>query len=283
MSGSDLTGLRVRVEGGVAWVTLDHPPINLLDLTLMRSLSQLSRRLEADDEVRVAVFESANPDFFIAHADVAMIREMPTDEPEGMSGFQRVVERYRKLSKVTIAKLEGCARGGGSEFLLSLDMRFAARGRALVSQPEVGLGILPGGSGTQRLPRLLGRSRALEVVLGCDDFDADLAERYGWINRAFDPPDLAPFVERLAARLASFPAEALVQAKRAVLAAEGELEASLTEENRLFHQTLRDPAAQRRMAEFLAAGGQTKDYEMRLAERLAELRAGSAREGESHE
>ncbi len=237
----------------------------------MRELSQVGRLLEADEQVRVIVFESANPDFFIAHADVGMIREMPTDEPSGMSGFQRVVERYRNMDKVCIGKLEGRARGGGSEFLLSLDMRFAARGKAVVSQPEVGLGILPGGSGTQRLAHLMGRGRALEAILGCEDFDADLAERYGWVNRSLPPEQIGPFVDALARRIASFPAEALAQAKRAVVAAEGDVASRLELENELFHKTLRDPKAQERMERFLRVGGQTPSYERELGLHLGAL------------
>lgn len=271
MSYEELDSLRFEIEGGVARVTIDHPPINLLDLELMRQLSQAGRLLAVDDRVRVIVFDSANPDFFIAHADVSMIREMPSDEPEGMSGFQRVTERYRNMSKVSIGKLEGCARGGGSEFLLSLDMRFAARGKATVSQPEVGLGILPGGSGTQRLAHLMGRSRALEAVLGCEDFDADLAEHYGWVNRSFDPSELGPFVDALAKRIASFPPVALAEAKRAVVAAEGNVADRLELENRLFHTTLRDPAAKKRMGRFLRVGGQTPEYERELGSQLEAL------------
>ena len=271
MSYEELDSLRFEIEGGVARVTIDHPPINLLDLELMRQLSQAGRLLAVDDRVRVIVFDSANPDFFIAHADVSMIRDMPSDEPEGMSGFQRVTERYRNMGKVSIGKLEGCARGGGSEFLLSLDMRFAARGKAMVSQPEVALGILPGGSGTQRLAQLMGRSRALEAVLGCEDFDADLAERYGWVNRCFDPAELGPFVDALAKRIASFPPVALEMAKRAVVAAEGNVADRLELENRLFHTTLRDPAAKERMERFLRVGGQTPDYERELGSQLEAL------------
>jgi len=271
VSYEELDSLRFEIEGGVARVTIDHPPINLLDLELMRQLSQAGRLLAADDRVRVIVFDSANPDFFIAHADVSMIREMPSDEPEGMSGFQRVVERYRNMDEISIGKLEGCARGGGSEFLLSLDMRFAARGKAMVSQPEVGLGILPGGSGTQRLAHLMGRSRALEAIIGCEDFDADLAERYGWVNRSFDPAELGPFVDALAKRIASFPAEALAKAKRAVVAAEGDVANRLELENSLFHATLRDPAAKKRMERFLRVGGQTPEYERELGSHLEAL------------
>ena len=154
--------LRVQVDRGVAFVTLDHPPINLFDLPLMRDIDRLGQEIERDDAVRVAVFQSANPDFFIAHADVELIQRLPAQPPpksDKLGYFHTMVDRFRTMPKVTIAKREGRARGGGSEFALSLDMRFAAIGRAILSQPEVALGIIPGGSGTQRLPRLMGRAR----------------------------------------------------------------------------------------------------------------------------
>jgi enoyl-CoA hydratase/carnithine racemase len=168
------------------------------------------------------------------------------------------------MPKATIAKLEGICRGGGSELVLSMDMRFAALGRAVLGQPEVAVGILPGGSGTQRLPRLLGRGRALEIILGCEDFPADLAERYGWVNRALPPAELGPFVDRLAARIASFPAEAIARAKAAAAAAEPPVTAGLIEEARLFHECLAEPAARARMRAFLAGGGQTRKLEAQL-------------------
>ena len=179
--------LRVEAERGVAFVTIDHPPINLFDLALMGEVDRLGRELEGDDEVRVVVFQSANPEFFIAHADVELIRGLPSDvgpRPTELGFFHQAMERFRSMPKVTIGKIEGRARGGGSELLLALDLRFGAIGRCVLAQPEVAIGIIPGGGGTQRLPRLVGRGRALEIVLGCADFDAELAERYGWINRA---------------------------------------------------------------------------------------------------
>jgi enoyl-CoA hydratase/carnithine racemase len=159
--------LRVRVDG-VATVTIDHPPINLFDLALIQEMDRVGRELEADDAVRVAVFQSADPEFFIAHADVALIQTLPTTVPPKATRlglFHAMVDRFRTMPKATIGKIEGRARGGGSEFLLSLDMRFGAIGRAVLAQPEVALGIIPGGSGTQRLPRLVGRARALEGLL----------------------------------------------------------------------------------------------------------------------
>ena len=266
--------LRVRSEGGVATVTIDHPPINLFDLPLIGEMDRVGRELEADADVRVVVLQSANPEFFIAHADVGMIEQLPRDmreKPTTPHGFHRMVDRFRTMPKATIGKIEGRARGGGSELLLSLDMRFGALGRAILSQPEVALGIIPGGCGTQRLPRLIGRARALEVILGCEDFPADLAEHYGYLNRALPADALGPFVDRLARRIASFPAEAIALAKRSVDAAELSTEAGLVEEAHCFNQALATTAARTRMARFLAGGGQTRDVELDLDVLIASL------------
>jgi enoyl-CoA hydratase/carnithine racemase len=260
------SALKVDVDRGVAWVTIDHPPINLFDAVLIQEMDRVGRELEADDDVRVVVLQSANPDFFIAHADVTLIQQLPKDVPPTaptLGWFHQMVERFRTMPKATIGKIEGRARGGGSELLLSLDMRFGAIGRAILGQPEVAVGIIPGGSGTQRLPRLIGRGRALEVILGGGDFSAELAERYGYINRALPPEELTPFVERLAYRIASFPAPAIALAKAAVNAAELPTVEGLLEEAHFFNQTLATNEAQQRMAAFMAAGGQT--YEVELA------------------
>jgi len=275
MAYDDYRCLRVRLDRGVAFVTIDHPPINLLDLSLMRELDRIGKELEADDAVRVVVFDSADSDFFIAHADVALIEQLPTSAPRPttLGFFHVMVERFRTMPKATIGKVEGRARGGGSEFLLSLDLRFGALGRAVLAQPEVALGIIPGGSGTQRLPRLVGRARALEVILGCEDVPADLAERWGYLNRALLPAELGPFVERLALRIASFPAEAVALAKAAVDAAELPTAHGLLEEADCFNRSLATAAARARMARFLELGGQTRAVEMDLrglVDRLAE-------------
>jgi enoyl-CoA hydratase/carnithine racemase len=274
MSNPDYTTLAIEREKGVATVTLDHPPMNLLDLALMTDLERLGRELEADTETRAVVFQSANPDYFIAHADVSLIQRLPSEVPpksEELTFFHQMVERYRTLPCATIAAIEGRARGGGSEFTLSLDMRFGAIGRCIVSQPEVALGILPGGSGTQRLPRLVGRGRALEAILGCEDFDAELAERYGWINRALPAAELRPFVSALARRIASFPREAIVLAKRAIDAADITVREGLLEEAHLFNRTLASPEARERMDAFVTSGSQNPETELDLAAVLARL------------
>jgi enoyl-CoA hydratase/carnithine racemase len=266
--------LRVEVDAGVATVTIDHPPINLFDVALMIEIDRLGRELEEDASARVVVFQSADEEFFIAHADVEMILKLSPGEerPSELGFFHAAMERFRNLPKVTIGKIEGRARGGGSEFLLSLDLRFGAIGRCIVGQPEVALGIIPGGSGTQRLPGLMGRGRALEVVLGCEDFDAELAERYGWINRALPAAEIGAFVERLARRIATFPPEAVALAKRAVDSAHLPVVEGLLEEWHCFQQSLATGVARERMTAFLEAGGQTREGELELGSLVARMR-----------
>jgi enoyl-CoA hydratase/carnithine racemase len=265
--------LTVNVVDGVATVTIANPPINLFDLNLYAEMARLSAELAVDRDVRVVVLRSANPEFFIAHFDVAAILTLPTDLPEAteLNDFHAMCERFRTMPKATIAVIEGRVGGGGSELTLSCDMRFAALGRAVFNQPEVALGIIPGGTGTQRLGRLMGRSRALEAILSCDDVDAALAERWGWVNRALPDGELWPFVERLSRRIASFPPHAVAAAKASVLLAEKGVGADLLTEGALFTGTLKEPSARRAMEHFLAGGGQTREGELRLGALIEEL------------
>ena len=271
--------LRVSLQQGVARVLLDNGPINLLDKPLFKELLRLTDQLAADDRVRVVVLASANPGWFIAHFDVGLILNFPADPPapDGppapLSPFHRMAETWRTMPKATIAVVEGRVGGGGSEIALSCDMRFALRGKAVFNQPEVALGILPGGSGTVRLSRLLGRSRALEVVLGCDDVDADLAEDWGWVNRTLGADALWPHVDRLAARIASFPPHAVAAAKASVLRAEHGVVADLQAEAAGFQGTLLGPGTREAMQRFLASGGQTPAGEARLGALCGELHA----------
>ena len=260
--------LRVSSDEGVARVTIDHPPINLFDLPLMMELARFAEEIAVDESVRVVVVGSANPEFFIAHADVSLILQLPREErveasPE-LGFFHAMVDRFRTMPKATIAVVEGRVRGGGSEFVSSFDMRFASRSRAVFGQPEVPLGIIPGGSGTQRLPWLVGRARALEIILGGGDVDGELAERWGWVNRALPDDELWPFVDALAARIASFPSSAIAAAKQSVSNALPDPVPGMCEEERLFSQTLLDAAAISRMEQFMASGGQTRDVEVDL-------------------
>ncbi|MGA2321775.1 MAG: enoyl-CoA hydratase/isomerase family protein [Solirubrobacteraceae bacterium] len=259
------TALRIRVGGGIAVATIDHPPINLLDGTQIIELDRFGREVEADAEVRVVVVDSANPEFFIAHADVNLILQMPHEPqpaPTELPFFHAMADRFRTMPKATIAVIEGRARGGGSELALAMDMRFAARGKAVLAQPEVGVGTIPGGGGTQRLTRLVGQARALETILGCNDIDADLAERWGYVNRALDENELHPFVDALARRIASFPPDAIAHAKAAVAAAEPDIVPGLLDEAHRFAQRATDEEAITRMQRFLDLGGQTREFEL---------------------
>ena len=180
-------------------------------------------------------------------------------------------ERVRTMDKVTIAQIEGRVGGGGSELSAAFDMRFGVRGKTRINQMEVPLGILPGGTGTQRLPRLLGRGRALELILSGDDMDAETAERWGYLNRIFEPGEIAPFVDELARRIASFPPEAVRLAKQSVNQADKPWLDGLFEEAYLFERLLRTDDAQRNMQRFLEIGGQTREGELRMDELCAEL------------
>jgi enoyl-CoA hydratase/carnithine racemase len=273
MAYSGYECLRVKIDSGVAWVTIDHPPVNLFDLALIQEVTRVGFELEQDSEVRVVVFQSADPEFFIAHADVSLIMGLPAEPPQKnqLGLFHSMVDRFRTMPKVTIGKLEGRARGGGSELLLGLDMRFASLEKAVLAQPEVSVGIIPGGGGTQRLPRLIGRARALEVVLGCLDYPAALAEKYGYVNRALPQAELGPFVDKLALRIAGYPAEAIALAKQAVCLADTSLVEGQIEEERLFLRSAANAEARERMARFLEAGGQTREVEIALGEALGKL------------
>lgn len=256
--------LRVALDGGVATVTIDHGELNLMDFALLEDLDRVGRQLEADPAVKVVVLQSANADFFIAHADINLITQLPETPPpreERLGWVHAVLDRFRTMPKATIAKIQGRCRGGGSELVLACDMRFAEIGRAVLCQPEVGVGIIPGAGGSVRLPRLVGRGRALEIILGCGDLDAEVAERYGYVNRALASGEIDFFVSYLARRIAGFPAETIALAKQACAMDEAGLEDELAREERMFLQSVHTPAARRRMAAALASGMQTPAIE----------------------
>jgi len=257
-------------------VLIDNPPINLMTSALFRSLAKVSVQLSEDDAVRVVVLRSANPEFFIAHFDVEAILDFPVDgdavEESALGGFDRMCEMYRTMDKVTIAELRGRVGGGGAELSTACDMRFGDSETFRWNQMEVPLGILPGGGGTQRIPRLIGIGRAMEVVLGADDIDASTAERWGFLNRSMSGSELSTHVDRLAKRIASFPPAAVREAKRSVRASvDRSLEDGLKYESYLFQVLLRDADAQPAMRQYLDAGGQTRDVELRIGDVMGEL------------
>ncbi len=265
MAYDDYQRIRIEVSDGICRATIDNPPINLLNADLIIELGRFAAEVAADDEVRVVIVDSADPAFFVAHADITLIQRLPTDDTtlhDELSPFDAVVDLFRTMPKATIAVIEGIARGGGSELALAFDMRFAALGKARLAQPEVAIGIIPGGGGTQRLPRLVGRARALEVILGCEDIDAATADAWGYVNRALPPDELRAFVATLAARIASFPRDVIAAAKRAVDTAAGDPTIGLRIEDQLFRETLAGPAAAERMQAFLHNGGQTREVEI---------------------
>jgi enoyl-CoA hydratase/carnithine racemase len=275
----DLPALHIDVVGGVATVSIDNPPLNLSDGTLLPSLRRFVTQVRDDADVRVIVFESADPDFFIAHGDMRFITEPdvlaaagaatmaanPGGEfPPTLNLMQVVHEEVRTLPQVTIGKLTGLARGGGNEFLMALDMRFAAIGKAGQAQPEVLLGIMAGGGGTQYMTALAGRARTLELLLGAQLADAELAERYGLVNRALPADEIDEFVSSLAHRIGALSPEIIGAVKTAVTAAAAPItREGLSTENALLTPLFSaDAAALAR--KLLDAGMQTRETERNL-------------------
>ena len=258
--------LTTRIEDGVAWVTIDHPPTNLFDLELMLAFDSVSRSLAEDEAVRVVVVDSADPDIWIAHADVSLILQMPDADPpaDEVGFFHAIGERFRTMPKATIALIEGIARGGGAETALGFDMRFGTIGRTVLGFPETLLGIMPGGGGTQRLPRVVGRARALEVILGGLDVDAETAERWGWLNRAFaGEGEARAHVESLARRIASTPALAMRVAKESIDVGVGvSPDPGLIREAQLFRTLAWSPEGRALMQAYLDRDGQSRESEI---------------------
>jgi len=275
MPYQDYSCFKFEADKGVLFVTIDSPPINLMTIEMATEISRLTQEISTDDTIKVIVFRSANPDYFIAHFDVTVLAQFPDTAPPRREESTEAGEAkllFRNMPKVSIAQIEGRARGGGSEFALGLDMRFGALGKTILGQPEIAVGILPGGGGTQRLPRLIGRSRALEVIMGGLDLSAEMAERYGYINRALPADELAPFVEKLAYRIASYSSDAIALNKRSVLNAEEmPLSEGLLEESYLFGQLAAQPDAKRRMNLALEAGAQTYQGELDFDQIITKL------------
>jgi enoyl-CoA hydratase/carnithine racemase len=246
-------------------ITFSNPPINMFLPTTIVELGALMTDLEADRSVKVVVFQSANPDFFIAHLDVAKAAE----RPEVLGLWRNFVLRLSSTPVVSIAKIRGRTRGIGNEFVLACDMRFASRQNALFGNPEVGVGLIPGGGALEWLPRLVGRSRALEIVLSADDFDADIAERYGWVNRTLDDDDLDSFVDTLARRLGSFDREVLAAAKAQINRFGTPTATELQSSNDMIFPMLTWPSARARRAKLRGIGyGLPSDFELNFGRYL---------------
>jgi enoyl-CoA hydratase/carnithine racemase len=270
---TDFETLTVRREGRVLFADITSPPMNLLGPELVRDLVSLIKRAEADEAVQVLVFRSTDPHYFISHVDLTRIAEYRAEAAK-LTGEPSIALLFRYLSAsrlVTIAQIEGRVRAAGSEFVLACDMRFAARESAIFCQFEPAFGQLPGGGGAQHLTRLMGRARALEVMLSAEDYDAELAERYGWINRALPSDALGDFVSALAHRIASFPAAGHILVKERVNAIALAPVTDFRRDSDLFGEAVRAPEAQRRIAAAMKHGLQTRDGELALGRMLGDL------------
>ena len=267
--------VRVIEETSAYWrVRFEYPPFNIVDATIFEGLQDLLIRMDASPSLRVVVFESANPEFYLAHFDLTGKTGNITTAV-GASGLPILMDTFVRLTTspvVSIAKIRGCVRGVSSEFVLACDMRFASRENTLLGQPEVGVGVNPGGGGTERLPRLVGRGRALEIVLGANDFDGDTAERYGYVNRALPDAELDGFVDELARRIASFDRRPIAAAKNLIN------QVSLPSADRLldalnsFQNALMWPETQQRIQALLKRGLQKEfDFEKRWTAALGTL------------
>ena len=264
MSYADLTCFDVDVNAGIACTTIANGPINLLDGKFFVEMASLIRRFEESSDVRVIVFKSANPSFFLAHADITEFTSLPSEPPfrgGRAGGVIGALDRLRTMAKPSIALIAGICRGGGSEFALACDMRFAAIGKAVFGQPEAGLGITPGAGAMTRLARLVGRGRALEILLGSGDFSAEEAQLYGWINRAVPAEDLDKFGMDLAQHIASFPPETVALIKQHLQHGEEQLGQALIFEEQSFLRSANFPEAKERMRIALKHGLQTVPVE----------------------
>ena len=277
---NDYTTIKVVYKKAVARVTIDHPPLNVLDAALMTDLDRICGALAQDLQTRVVIFDSADADFFVPHGDMSIVSDpdsfaslpIAQDQPIQWNPMMRLHERIRKLPQVTIGVLHGLARGGGSELLTAMDMRFASLEHAGLAQMEAPTGIIPGAGGTAYLPRLVGRARTLEIVLGARLIDATTAERWGWINRALPDAELDSFVDALAADIAALPNGVVAAAKVAVDAAADSIEHGLTVENEKLGELFANPIAARLTQAALDAGAQTRKAELDLESILTHLR-----------
>jgi enoyl-CoA hydratase/carnithine racemase len=273
-------GEEIRLERRTSsyWrVTFDHPPLNIFGPETIPQLNRIVTALETDSDVKVAVFDSAVNGFFLTHYNfLANLEETKRLAPNaaGLSPLPDALVRLSRAPVVSIASIRGRASGVGSELALACDMRFASLERSILSQFEVGVGFVPGGGPMARLPRLIGRGRALEVLLGADDISGDLAERYGYVNRALPDAELDAFVEALATRIASFDKKAIAETKNFVNVASLPADAEIAPEWDACIASIQRPAAQRRISALLERGlHRPGDVENRLGHYVGQLGA----------
>jgi enoyl-CoA hydratase/carnithine racemase len=250
-------------------VTLDNPPFNIFGPETIPQLNNVVTQIETDPKVKVVVFDSAVPGIFLTHYNFDPPLSDTTNIPPGRTGLPALPDILVRLSRapvVSIVEIRGRATGVGSELSLASDMRFASREKAILSQFEVGAGFTPGGGPMARLPRMIGRGRALEILLSGEDIDGDLAERYGYVNRSLPDAELGPFVDTLARRIAKFDKQAIADIKRRVNISSLPPDAELGAEWNTFITSVQRPAAQQRIKQLMKLGLQTNpDVEEHLA------------------
>ena len=256
-------------------VTFDHPPLNIFGPKTIPPLNEIITALETDAHVKVVVFDSAVEGFFLTHYDFLAPVEDTTSLPLGPTGLPALPDLLVRLSRapvVSIASIRGRATGVGSELSLASDMRFASREKAILSQWEVGAGLVPGGGPMARLPRLIGRGRALEVLLGADDIPGDLAERYGYVNRALPDTELDAFVDALAVRIASFDKQAIAETKHFINVASLPPDSEIGPEWDACIASMQRPASQTRIKALMDRGfHKAGDVEDRLGYYVGQL------------
>lgn len=258
MSTHDEGRIRLVQVSDAYWrVTFDLPPLNIFGPVNIPQLEEIVSSLESDDRVKVVVFDSAVDGFFLTHYDFLAKPEASAKFPVGKTGLQALPDMLARLSRapvVSISSIRGRATGVGSELALASDMRFASREKAVLSQWEVGAALVPGGGPMARLPRLMGRGRALEVLLGADDVNGDLAELYGYVNRSMPDDQLDAFVDALARRISSFDKQAIAETKRMVNVNSLPSDAEIVPEWEAFTAALGRPAAQERLRSLFDQG-----------------------------
>jgi enoyl-CoA hydratase/carnithine racemase len=256
-------------------VTFDHPPINLIDYVMIGELGELLAEVERNEEPAVLVFNSADPDYFLAHYDIAADPSLVNSLPAGPTGFHPWIDilvRVSRLPAVTISAIRGRARAAGSELVLATDVRFASRERAVLGQVEVGFGAIPGGGPASRLPGLVGRGRTLEILLGGEDFNGELAERYGYVNRAIPDDEFEDFVDRFARRVSTFDRQALADIKHFVNKVSLPADERFPPQMDAFWKAVARPALQARASRAFEDGLQQRsDVELHLGEYVGQL------------
>ena len=266
---------KVNRSSNAYWrISIDNPPLNLMDPEFVDELAELMNEMESSNDLKVVVFDSTNPDYFIAHVDLIRSAEFDlTPRSTGLSAWPDIARRFELAPFIVIGLVRGRARAVGSEFVLALDLCFASKEKARFAQIEMGCGLIPGGGGLERLPYMVGKKRAMEIIIGADDFDADTAALYGWINRSIPDSELDDFVDRFARRVASFDKDAIASAKKVI---QKRLHLAPVEDfketQKIFFDAISLPQTQIRIKKIIDAGfQQAGQFELELGKLIGEL------------